>query len=52
MKLEMLYKAGLLSMDLELIDVHGGVEAVSEKSIQENGVDQQTLVLGWALSGG
>ena len=49
MKLEMLYEAGLLSMDLELIDVNGGVEVVSEKSIKENEVDMQTLVLGWAL---
>ena len=49
MKLEMLYEAGLLSMDLELIDVNGGVEVVSEKSIKENEVDLQPLVLGWAL---
>ena len=53
MKLEMLFEvlfeAGLLSMDVELIDVNGGVEVVSQKCIKENGVDQQTLVLGWAL---
>ena len=37
MKLEMPYEAGF-SMDLELIDMNGRVEVVSEKSITEHGV--------------
>ena len=45
----MLYEAGLYTLDLDYIDQNGDVEVISEKSIKEDGIDTQTLVLGWAL---
>ena len=48
-KLQMLYEAGLYTLDLDYIDQNGDVEIISEKSIKEDGIDTQTLVLGWAL---
>ena len=48
-KLQMLCEAGLYTLDLDYIDQNGDVEIISEKSIKEDGIDAQTLVLAWAL---